>query len=173
MSNKPQLFGTDGVRGVAGHYPLDHATIWKLGGAIGRVLGDERAPRAGQVLLGEDTRESSAWISRTLAAGLQASGLAVTYAGVITTPGVAFLTRHHGYVAGIVVSASHNPLEDNGIKVLASTGRKLAEAVELAIERELAETDGAPAESATAHLVPSTAILGDYLDYLVDLAGDL
>jgi phosphoglucosamine mutase len=173
MADKPELFGTDGVRGVAGHYPLDRATIWKLGGAIGRVLGGERAPRAGQVLLGEDTRESSTWISRTLAAGLRASGLTVTYAGVITTPGVAFLTRHHGYAAGIVVSASHNPFQDNGIKVLASSGRKLAEAVELAIERELTETDGAPAESAVPPLVPSTAILGDYLDYLVGLAGDL
>lgn len=172
MANKPELFGTDGVRGVAGHYPLDRATVWKLGCAVGRVLGREKAPRAGQVLLGEDTRESSAWISRTLAAGLQASGLAVTYAGVITTPGVAFLTRHHGYAAGIVVSASHNPFEDNGIKVLASSGRKLAEAVELAIERELAAMDGAPADSAVAPLEASPQMLGDYLDYLARLAGD-
>jgi len=172
MADKPQLFGTDGVRGVAGHYPLNRATVWKLGCAMGRVLGGEKSPRAGQVLLGEDTRESSAWISGTLAAGLQASGLTVTYAGVITTPGVAFLTRHHGYTAGIVVSASHNPFEDNGIKVLASSGRKLAEAVELAIERELAATDGAPADSAVAPLEASPQILGDYLDHLTRLAGD-
>jgi phosphoglucosamine mutase len=172
MTDRPQLFGTDGVRGVAGEPPLDPATIWKLGSAIAAVLGTEPAPRARCAVLGEDTRESSGWISRTLAGGLRASGMAVTYAGVITTPGVAFLTRHHGFAAGIVVSASHNPFEDNGIKVLDSTGMKLAESVEVAIERALAETDAVPAPGSESPLEPARNLHEDYLDFLVGLAGE-
>ena len=121
MANKPQLFGTDGVRGVAGHYPLDAETVWKLGRALGTVLGKEASARPLHVVLGEDTRESSGWISRALASGLRSGGVEVTYAGVFTTPGVAFLTRHHGFAAGVVVSASHNPYEDNGIKILSAS----------------------------------------------------
>ncbi len=171
MTDRPQLFGTDGVRGVAGEPPLDTATIWKLGFAIGAVLGREPARRAGSVVVGEDTRESSAWISRTLAAGLKASGIEVTYAGVITTPGVAFLTRHHGFTAGIMVSASHNPFEDNGIKVLSSSGTKLAETAEVAIERALATAGAAPTLADQTPLEISDGLLDDYLEYLVGLAG--
>jgi phosphoglucosamine mutase len=172
MADGPQLFGTDGVRGVAGEPPLDPATIWKLGFGIGNVLGREPAPRARCAVLGEDTRESSGWISRTLAAGLRASGMAVTYAGVITTPGVAFLTRHHGFAAGIMVSASHNPFEDNGIKVLGSTGVKLAAPVELAIERALAETGSVPAAGGEAPLESARELHEDYVNFLVNLAGE-
>jgi phosphoglucosamine mutase len=172
MANKPQLFGTDGVRGVAGQPPLDPATIWKLGFAIGAVLGREPARRAGSVLVGEDTRESSLWISRALAAGLRQSGVMVSYAGVITTPGVAFLARHHGFAAGIMVSASHNPFEDNGIKVLSSSGMKLGEQAEMEIERALASAGAAPATTDQSSLEVSPAYLTDYLDYLASLAGD-
>jgi len=169
MVEKPQLFGTDGVRGVAGEPPLDAATIWKLGCAMARVLGQENAR---SVVLGEDTRESSAWISRTLAAGLQAGGMSVTYAGVITTPGVAFLTRHHGFGAGIVVSASHNPFEDNGIKVLAPTGMKLAEPVEIAIERALAAVESVLPAALATPLEPAPGLLEDYVEFLMGLAGE-
>ncbi len=172
MADKPQLFGTDGVRGIAGQYPLDPATIWKVGYAVGRVLGQEQVPRRKTVVVGEDTRESSTWISRTLAAGLGASGMTVSYAGVITTPGVAFLTRHHGFAAGIMVSASHNPFEDNGIKVLASNGMKLGESAEIAIERALAEVGPAPLTADEPPLGPVDALLEDYLQYLVSLAID-
>ena len=172
MSDKPQLFGTDGVRGVAGQPPLDPATVWKLGFAIGSVLGCEPARRAGSVALGEDTRESSPWISRTLAAGLAASGVQVTYAGVITTPGVAFLTRHHGFAAGIMVSASHNAFADNGIKVLSSSGMKLGEQVEIAVERALATTAAPSAADKHSSLEISPGLFNDYLDYLVSLAGE-
>src|SRR5712692_9915037 len=109
MADRPQLFGTDGVRGVAGQYPLDRDTVWKLGRALGLVLGETLAVRPLKVVLGEDTRESSAWISRTLAAGLQSSAVQVAYAGVITTPGVAFLARRQRLSSGVMVSASHNP----------------------------------------------------------------
>src|SRR2546422_4743212 len=118
MREKPRLFGTDGVRGVAGRSPLDRETVWKLGRALGMVLDKTVPARPLRAVLGEDTRESSAFISRTFAAGLGSSGVEVVYAGVITTPGVAFLARRHRFAAGVVVSASHNPYQDNGIKVL-------------------------------------------------------
>jgi phosphoglucosamine mutase len=136
------------------------------------VLGREPARRAGSVVVGEDTRESSPWISHTLAAGLAAGGVQVTYAGVITTPGVAFLTRHHGFAAGIMVSASHNPFEDNGIKVLSSSGMKLGEQAEVAIERALATAAAPSAADNHSSLEISPGLFNDYLDYLVSLAGE-
>jgi phosphoglucosamine mutase len=169
MGNKPELFGTDGVRGVAGHYPLDRETVWKLGSAIGRVLRKEFSTRPLRVVLGEDTRESSAGISRALAAGLRSTGLEVTYAGVITTPGVAFLTRHQGFAAGAVVSASHNPYEDNGIKILSSSGLKLSESVELEIEQALNSAAPPDAPASEPPLAPSPELLNDYVDYLLRL----
>ena len=137
MSEKPQLFGTDGVRGVAGEYPLDRPTVWRIGRALGSFLASTISNRPLQVVMGEDTRESSPWISRTLAAGLLSKSVDVAYAGVITTPAVAFLARHRGFASGVVVSASHNPYQDNGIKVLSSSGTKLAETQELEIERAI------------------------------------
>jgi phosphoglucosamine mutase len=167
MNGKPQLFGTDGLRGVAGEYPLDRGTVYKLGSALSAVLRRSDEGRLLRVLVGEDTRESSAWISRLLASGLTSGGAEVVYAGVITTPGVAFLTRHHRFAAGIVVSASHNPYNDNGIKVLSGAGSKLTEAVELDIERELAEM-GADAV-AEQTLEVDTSLLRDYVERLASL----
>lgn len=170
MSSKPELFGTDGIRGVAGRYPLDHPTIWRIGCAIGRVLAKPDGTDAARIVLGEDTRESSAWISQTLAAGLRCAAAEVVHAGVITTPGVAFLTHDQGFDAGVVVSASHNPYADNGIKVLSSSGTKLSEGVELEIEREMsgvvspADPEHAPPFRPEPHLVAS------YLERLIKLA---
>ena len=127
-----KLFGTDGIRGVAGVAPLDRATVYAVGLALAHHLG--AAPR---VLLGMDTRESSEWIAATLTAGLRAGGAEVESAGVITTPAVAYLTAAHGFSTGVVISASHNPWEDNGIKLFGSDGYKLPDAVELAIEEEI------------------------------------
>ncbi len=167
MSNKPRFFGTDGIRGVAGSFPLDRTMAGKIGRAVGRVLrASSGAPR---VLLGQDTRESGEWISRRLAAGLRAEGAEVTYAGVITTPGVAFLTRHHGFDAGTVVSASHNPYEDNGIKVLTRTGMKLSEDVELEIERAIEQLGAAGAELPDSPLEVKPGLLEDYLQFLSGL----
>jgi phosphoglucosamine mutase len=109
MSDKPKLFGTDGIRGVAGEYPLDRATVWNLGLALGNILRSAEPAGSVRVVLGQDTRESGSWIARRLAAGLRSTGAQVIEAGVITTPGLAFLTRHHGFSAGVVISASHNP----------------------------------------------------------------
>lgn len=172
VSATPRLFGTDGVRGVAGQYPLDQATVWKLGRALGEVLGAEAAARPARVVLGEDTRESSSWIARAVAAGLASSGAEVDYAGVMTTPGVAFLTRHHGFAAGVMVSASHNPYRDNGIKVLSNSGTKLPEASEIRMEGAMDEVRGeAPADLLT--LKPRAELEEHYLNFLESLAGDL
>ncbi len=127
-----KLFGTDGIRGVAGQSPLDPTTIHAVGLALAHHLGS--SPR---VLIGQDTRESSDWIAATLTAGLTAGGAAVESAGVITTPAVAFLARTHHFDAGIVISASHNPWQDNGIKLFGCDGYKLPDATELAIEAEI------------------------------------
>src|SRR5580698_5177923 len=127
-----KLFGTDGIRGIAGQSPLDAATIYAIGLALAHHLGT--APR---VLLGMDTRESGEWIAATLTAGLCAGGASVESAGVITTPAIAFLTHTHGFSAGVVISASHNPWQDNGIKVFGPDGYKLPDSTELAIEDEI------------------------------------
>ena len=130
-----RLFGTDGIRGVAGQAPLDPPTIHAVGLALARSLGVDRpTPR---VLLGMDTRESSEWIAGALAAGLRAGGAEVESAGVVTTPAVAHLARVHGFAAGVVISASHNPWEDNGIKLFGPDGYKLPDATEMAIEQEI------------------------------------
>ncbi len=130
-----KLFGTDGIRAVAGVAPLDPPTIFATGVALAFTL-KKRHP-APKVLLGSDTRESSPWITAVIAAGLQSGGAEVLNAGVITTPGVAYLTRKHQLAAGIVISASHNPWQDNGIKVFGGDGYKLPDATELEIEGEI------------------------------------
>ena len=132
MATKPELFGTDGIRGVAGQYPLDHPTVSKIGSALGTVLKNSSTPV--RVVLGKDTRESNEWISVALASGLAATGAEVLNVGIITTPEVAYLTHRDGFSAGVMVSASHNPYQDNGIKIFASTGTKLAAGQELEIE---------------------------------------
>ena len=127
-----KLFGTDGIRAAAGQFPLDPATIHTVGLALAHHLGD--SPR---VLIGQDTRESSGWIAAALTSGLVAGGTNVESAGVIPTPAVAFLTRSRTFSAGIVISASHNPWVDNGIKLFGPDGYKLPDATELAIEDEI------------------------------------
>src|SRR6266850_6472138 len=129
------LFGTDGIRGVAGEYPLDRRTTRLIGRALGHYLSSKT--RNPSVVIGEDTRESSSAIAAVVAAGLESAGVRVESAGVITTPGIAFLARKHGFHAGVVISASHNPWQDNGIKVFGHDGYKLPDDVELEIEKEI------------------------------------
>jgi phosphoglucosamine mutase len=132
-----KLFGTDGIRAVAGQPPLDAPTIYAIGLALAHSLA--RTTPSPRVLLGMDTRESSETIAATLTAGITAAGVGATVesAGVITTPAVAFLARSHGFAAGVVISASHNPWQDNGIKLFGPDGFKLPDATELAIEDEI------------------------------------
>jgi phosphoglucosamine mutase len=131
-----EFFGTDGIRGMAGQYPLDEPTIERIGFSLARQLA-ARTNRAPQIIIGRDTRESGEWIEQALARGIRVSGAGARSAGVITTPGVAYLTRVLEADAGVVISASHNPYQDNGIKVFSPTGQKLEEAAEEAIERDL------------------------------------
>ena len=116
--------------------PLDPTTVYAVGLALAHHLATEPG-HTPTVLLGMDTRKSSAWIAHTLTAGLDAGGASVETAGVITTPGVAFLTAQNDFAAGIVISASHNPWEDNGIKLFGPDGYKLPDSTELAIEDEI------------------------------------
>ena len=111
-----RLFGTDGIRGVAGRFPLDTTTVARIGRSLVLNLGRElgREPR---ILIGRDTRESGPQIEQALARGAEAAGATVQSAGVITTPGIAYITRAASFDAGVVISASHNPYQDNGIKI--------------------------------------------------------
>jgi len=126
-----KLFGTDGVRGVAGTAPLDPATVTRLGAALVRVLPHRGA---GRVLVGRDTRESGDWIEQALARGVASQGAQLVSTGIVPTPAVAYLTGSRDFDAGLVISASHNPFQDNGIKVFSGHGQKFAEAQERDIE---------------------------------------
>jgi phosphoglucosamine mutase len=130
-----KLFGTDGIRAVAGEAPLDRKTIYAVGLALAHQLNGSHAQP--KVLFGMDTRESSSWIAAIISAGLREGGAHVENAGVVTTPAIAFLAREHGFSAGIVISASHNPWQDNGIKVFGGDGYKLPDEIELRIEAEI------------------------------------
>jgi len=135
MSQTRQLFGTDGIRGVAGEFPLTRASVYWIGRALGHDLF--RTNAKARVVIGQDTRASSEWIANRFVQGLTSVGVAACSAGVITTPGVAYLARSQGFDAGVVISASHNPWTDNGIKVFSRDGYKLPDARELAIEKEI------------------------------------
>jgi len=133
----PRLFGTDGVRGKAGDHPLDHETVARLGGALVRAMrSGGRPPR---FIAGRDTRESGEWIERELARGIRSEGAHLTTAGVMPTPAVAYVAREMAYDAGIVISASHNPFQDNGIKVFSGRGEKFTVALERQVEAIVAD----------------------------------
>jgi phosphoglucosamine mutase len=148
-----RFFGTDGIRGRAGEFPLDPATVQKIGRAIVRALGTP-APR---VLIGRDTRESGPAIEQHLAAGLAAEGAHVESAGVIPTPAIAHLARQRsgmrrrGYHLGVVISASHNPYEDNGIKVFGGAGRKFSGELEAKTEALIESLDGPLLNAPSVH----------------------
>jgi phosphoglucosamine mutase len=153
MTQIRQLFGTDGIRGVAGEFPLTRDSVYWIGRALGHDLlrGKDKA----QVVIGQDTRASSRWIADRFLQGLRSVGVEARSAGVITTPGVAFLARSQGYDAGVVISASHNPWTDNGIKIFSRNGYKLPDAHELAIEKEifaLLQADAVPAPDSAAEM---------------------
>ena len=137
MSAGHRLFGTDGIRGRFGELPLDRGTVTALAVHLAATLRERGNGAAPRVVLGGDTRESTPEICRWLAAGIEQGGVDVRYAGVIPTPGVAYLARHTGAAAGVVVSASHNPYPDNGIKLIDPQGTKWSDEDELTLERRL------------------------------------
>src|ERR1700733_5443973 len=128
-----QLFGTDGIRGVAGEYPLDRPTAFAVGVALARWIGTHHLDP--EVVIGMDTRESGPWIAEHVAGGLARSGVRTRFAGLITTPGIAHATRTGPFAAGVMISASHNPYLDNGIKIIDHSGFKLPDEQEHAMER--------------------------------------
>ena len=133
-----KLFGTDGIRAKAGEFPLDEQTVAMIGASLSRHFR-QKLGRPSRFITGRDTRESGGWIESAIHAGLTSDGAEAESASVITTPGVAFITGCFGFDAGIVISASHNPVEDNGIKVFLPSGRKLDEATERLIEEDISE----------------------------------
>jgi len=159
-----QLFGTDGIRGVPGKFPLDDATLFRVGRALGKFLRPSENAATAAVLIGMDTRESGAHISGEIAAGLAAAGVSAASAGVITTPGVACLVKQKKFAAGIVVSASHNPYHDNGIKLFAASGMKFADEIEEQLEAEILSGEIKPAEALWLDADP--ALDAAYLEFL-------
>ncbi|WP_104991278.1 phosphoglucosamine mutase [Deinococcus sp. NW-56] len=170
-----KYFGTDGVRAVAGEYPLTPAWVMTLGAAAGEVF-KRRNPRA-SVVIGKDTRQSGDMLEAALAAGLTSRGVTVIHLGVLPTPGVSYLTRHLGADAGVVISASHNPYQDNGIKFFGPGGQKLSDATELAIEAAIDEVPSLPPVtgidlgSVTNYAEAERLYIGSLREHAPDLTG--
>lgn len=154
-----QLFGTDGIRGVAGEFPLSLESTYLIGRALGHDL--TRTHGRAAVVIGQDTRESSPWIADQVMLGLASAGCEVHSAGVLTTPGVAYLARSGNYAAGVVISASHNPWTDNGIKVFSGDGYKLPDAHELAIEKEIFALLQNPESRSAKSVKPAPSLPGE------------
>lgn len=174
-----RLFGTDGIRGIAGEFPLDDLTVAGFGSSLVSNLAEDlgREPR---IVVGRDTRESGPMIERALTRGAMAAGATVESAGVITTPGVAYIARVIPFDAGVVISASHNPYRDNGIKLFSPSGKKLGDQMERRIEMDLLATAAADyADTNQTNREHSNACRngreaeyrGRYLDYLVHEVG--
>jgi phosphoglucosamine mutase len=140
-----QLFGTDGIRGIPGQKPLDDTTLERVGGALGEHTVAEAKARGARprVLIGRDTRESGPHIAERIAQGLAAAGAEPVSAGVLTTPGVAWLVSREGFAAGVVISASHNPYHDNGVKLISRSGMKFPDTVEAEFETQILSRNGA------------------------------
>jgi phosphoglucosamine mutase len=169
-----KLFGTDGMRGEAGSFPLDAATIETVGASLARRL-TEKFGRLPLVVIGRDTRESGAWLEQALVGGLARAGAISKSAGVITTPGVAFLARTLPADAGVVISASHNAYRDNGIKIFAPSGRKLDEETERLIESDVFAQRKAVSRSDSDPSFPNAVEASDlrsrYVDFLAEEIG--
>ena len=165
-----KLFGTDGIRAVAGEPPLDQRTIYAVGVALARTMSTNPMGANPRVILGMDTRESGPWIAAALTAGLRSGGATIENAGVITTPAIAFLARKHGFSAGVVISASHNPWQDNGIKVFGGDGYKLPDEVELGIEQEIERVLAEDTKPTSASELPQVneSYRTEYVRFLLD-----
>src|SRR5712672_1259463 len=159
-----EFFGTDGIRGVPGTPPLDDATLYATGRSLGAFLKREHGEA--HVLIGMDTRESGPHIAAMLAAGLTQAGATVAFAGVITTPGVACLVRQNDFQAGVVISASHNPFQDNGVKLFSHAGMKFPDVVEEVLESDIVKHRGEASPKNAPALTPDESLDAEYLAFL-------
>ncbi len=171
-----ELFGTDGIRGVPGEYPLDDRTLYWVGRTLGEYL--RRSSDNPRVLIGMDTRESGPHIAGKIAAGLTRAGVAPASAGVISTPGVACLVRQKTFSAGVVISASHNPYHDNGVKLFSGAGTKFPDEIEASLEGDIVRRKDLKVAAAEVALQADASLDEDYLAFLrsraiagADLAG--
>lgn len=166
-----KLFGTDGVRGEAGRFPLDAETLHTVGQSLSAHLR-EKLNRVPIIVVGRDTRESGGWLERALIEGALAAGAECKSAGVITTPGVAFLARSLPADAGVIISASHNSYQDNGFKIFAPSGKKLDDDTERLIEADiLSQTKSHKHATEVRSSVPEEevrALQSRYLEFLQD-----
>ena len=167
------LFGTDGIRGEAGRFPLDAATVNTIGFSLARHLAETLAEPV--IVIGRDTRESGEWLEQALIEGATQAGARCLSAGVITTPGVAFLTRNLHAAAGVVISASHNPYQDNGIKIFSPSGEKIDESLERQIESDVDKAfkaDERKSNLKKSDLNPTSArsasLRNDYFNFLAN-----
>ena len=171
-----ELFGTDGIRGMPGEYPLDDQTLYWAGRSLGgylRHIASVQAEKIGatngaapRVLIGMDTRESGPHIAAQIAAGLAEEGVAVASAGIMSTPGVACLVRKEKFSAGVVISASHNPYHDNGVKLFAGSGMKFPDEIEEQLEAEILRGRKEFAPAPAKQLVADRSLDEDYLEFL-------
>jgi phosphoglucosamine mutase len=159
-----ELFGTDGIRGVPGEFPLDDGTLFWIGRTLGEYLG--KTASSPRVLMGMDTRESGPHLAGRIAAGLKAAGASPAFAGVISTPGVACLVRQKKFSAGVVISASHNPFHDNGVKLFSGAGIKFPDEVEEQFEGEILQHKGRVAGDGSAPLRVDASLDEEYLAFL-------
>ena len=158
-----KLFGTDGIRAIAGQFPLDYSSIWTLGKALVGLLQEEGlAPR---VIIGRDTRESGAWIEQALFQGIKEGHGRAISTGIIPTSAISFLTKKHSFSAGIVISASHNPYQDNGIKIFSSKGIKISEAWEERLEEAIHKGQKS-VKKENIKVNPTSSFGQDYMDFL-------
>lgn len=164
------LFGTDGIRGEAGRFPLDAPTVKTIGFSLGRHLAE--TIKESVIVIGRDTRESGEWLEQALIEGATHAGAQCFSAGVITTPGVAFLTRKLQAHAGVVISASHNPYQDNGIKIFSPSGQKIDDALERQIESDINNGFDFGASREGVNLSPQPALRQDYLRFLINDIGN-
>lgn len=159
-----KLFGTDGMRGVAGEPPLDPATTFAVGVALAKRIGN------GEVVIGMDTRESGPSIAAHVSGGLEKQGVRARFAGLITTPGIAHVARTGPFAAGVMISASHNPYHDNGIKIIDHSGFKLPDEQEHAIEQDIFAWLSSGESPVPAELITDEGLDQAYID---DLAATL
>lgn len=167
-----QLFGTDGIRGLAGEFPLDEKTVRIVGASLARQFR-EKLGRDPRFISGRDTRESGAWIEAAFHSGAASENARCESAGVITTPGVAYLTTAFDFDAGIVISASHNPYDDNGIKIFMPSGKKIDDATEREIEKAIYEDTASVYGNAELSAGRVEEFRDAYLSHIKNIVGDL